>query len=88
MEIIEKLRDCLNDPAFPQLEDLRFKLAELLTNKGWELAEKRRQVLWPKDKDLTELDRKIRLEADTAQLERDYTLLKLAWEVVSDRLKR
>jgi hypothetical protein len=39
------------------------------------LAETKAKMLWPKDKELTELDRKTRLDASVAVIESDYELL-------------
>jgi len=39
------------------------------------LYEKRAQALYPKDKEFTELDRKVMLNSSIAQLERDYEFL-------------
>lgn len=50
------------------------------------LLEKRKQLLWPKDKDTTELDRKTRLDADTAPLQRDYELLVRLEELLKQRV--
>lgn len=50
------------------------------------LLEKRKQLLWPKDKDTTELDRKTRLDADTAPLQRDYELLIRIEELLRQRV--
>lgn len=50
------------------------------------LHEKRKQLLWPKDKDTTELDRKTKLDADTAPLQRDFELLIRIEELLRQRV--
>ena len=60
------------------LLDASVTLADELTNWHMKLHLKRRQVLWPKqaDEKLTEMDRKIRNDADSAEVERDYEFMK------------
>lgn len=88
-KIIDKLSPLLQSkrPSKVKLRVLRLDLAVSLVDWQQLLAEKKRQMLWPKDKELTELDRKIRLDADTAQIERDYKLLQLIWEIVEDLIR-
>jgi hypothetical protein len=69
------------------LECLRYALAEARVNAHQSLLEKRRQVLWPKDKDMTELDRKTRLDGDVAVYEKNYQFLVQLEEIVRDRLE-
>lgn len=92
-DIVNKLRPFLSisipeDPYthLRGLEALRMELAEASVQARQKLVEKRRQALWPKDKELTELDRKTRLEGDTAQYEADAEFLSKLEEIVKDRL--
>lgn len=88
MEIIKKISPLLQQPVTTTtllaLQPLRLELATALADKGQELAERKRQVLWPKDKEMTELDRKLRLNGDVAEIERDFTLLRLVNDIISD----
>jgi len=89
---IEKLRPYLSNQWVPTLEDiyelqgLRLELAEKIKKAHEELLLKRRQVLYPKDKDLTELDRKVRMEGDIAKYEADYLFLLKVYEIVKDKI--
>jgi len=92
MEIVNKISPLLQQTISKEnvikLEALRFDLVELIVDKGQELAERRKQMLWPKGEEkMTELDRKIRLDADTAQIERDYQLLVKVEQVISERIQ-
>lgn len=88
-KIISKLSPLLqaDKPDLDKIISLRYELAVAVADWNKLLAEKRRQMLWPKDKELTEMDRKIRLDADIAQIERDYKLLELIWEIVVDIIR-
>lgn len=88
-KIISKLSPLLQakKPDIDAISRLRYDLAVSLVDWQELLANKKRQVLWPKDKELTEMDRKIRLDADISQIERDYSLLELCWEIVSDLIR-
>ena len=70
-----------------ELDALRYPLAEAVTNTMRMLYEKRKQLLWPKDKDVTELDRSIRLNADMAPIERDFALLQKLEVLLKDRIE-
>lgn len=92
--IVDKLQPYLSIPipTNPQahlrgLESLRYALAESAVEAHQKLLEKRRQALWPKDKELTELDRKTRLDGDTAGYEADYEFLLKLEEIVKDRIE-
>lgn len=92
--IIDKLQPYLSIPIpvnprvhLRGLESLRYALAEAVVDAHQKLLEKRRQALWPKDKELTELDRKTRLDGDTAGYEADYEFLVKLEEIVKDRLE-
>ncbi len=95
-KIVDKLRPFLSKelPKNPNalrshllgLESLRFALAEARVEALYELHTKRRQMLYPKDKEFTELDRKVRLDGDVALYERNYTFLVELEEIVKDRL--
>lgn len=87
--VISKLSPLLQakKPDIEAISRLRYDLAVSLVDWQELLANKKRQVLWPKDKELTEMDRKIRLDADISQIERGYSLLELCWEIVSDLIR-
>lgn len=68
------------------LEALRFDLAEATVDWQRLLAEKKNQMLHPKDKELTDMDRKVMLNASIAVIERDYEFLLRLEGLVSDRL--
>lgn len=91
MEVIKKLSPLLQQPFSKELllgiQPLRLELSKEVVDLGQKLAERKRQVLWPKDKEMTELDRKIRLDADVAQLERDYEFLLKVELIISDLVK-
>lgn len=88
-EVINKLSPLLQakSPDLEAILALRMELGVAVADTHLLLAAKKRQMLWPKDKELTEMDRKIRLDADVGQIERDYILLKLVWEIVSDVIR-
>jgi vacuolar-type H+-ATPase subunit E/Vma4 len=93
-DIVDKLQPYLSvsipiNPAahLRALEALRLELAKASTEAHQKLVEKRRQALWPKDKELTELDRKTRLDGDTAVYEADALFLEKLEEIVKDRLE-
>lgn len=66
---------------------LRFELAGQ-TNRWLVIVhEARSKVLWPKDKDKTELDRKTYMDAAIAQLQADYDMLLKIDEIVKERLE-
>ena len=68
------------------LEAMRYELNVDICDWGRMLAEKRAQMLHPKDKELTELDRKTMLHASVAVIERDFDFLCNLQPLVEDRL--
>jgi hypothetical protein len=94
-DLIEKFQPFLSFPIPAEnlrehaigLEGLRYELLSQKVQARLILQEKRRQMLWPKDKDMTELDRKTRMDADCAGYEKDYELLLGLEEIVKDRLE-
>lgn len=70
-----------------ELNSYQYDLAVATSDIQRLLYEKRKQALWPKDKELTELDRKTRLDADTAPIERNYELLSKLEVLVAQRLQ-
>jgi len=83
--IIQECAKLLSEPIPPASEDweghliaiqaLQYPVAATSSDLLQLLYEKRKQLLWPKDKDLTELDRHVRMNADVAPIDRDYQLL-------------
>jgi len=72
-----------------QILSLQFLRVELNTETRKALAilqETRRRMLWPKDKDLTELDRKTRMNADCAEYEQSYEFLLKLENIVQDQI--
>lgn len=68
------------------LDAIRYDVAEACADWGRLLFEKRKQLLWPKDKEMTELDRLTRMNADVAIIERDYALLQKIEVLIKERL--
>lgn len=93
LQVVKKLRPYITNPEplsikqRNELSALRLELAEMTVDAYQKVAEKRRQMLWPKDKEMTELDRKTRLDGDVAVYERDYQFLLRIENIVADRLK-
>lgn len=69
------------------LDSVRLDLAKTRADWGQLLAEKKNQMLHPKDKELTEMDRRIMLNASVAQIERDYDFLCTLETLVHERLE-
>lgn len=69
------------------LELLRMDVLEHRVDWGQKVAEKSAQMLYPKDKEKTELDRKTMLNASVADLQRDYEFLKGLETLVAERLQ-
>jgi hypothetical protein len=69
---IQKIIDCMYDVAEDYVNWLQL------------LHEKRAKMLWPKEKDKTELDRKTFMDASVAVIEKDYEML----GIVKDLLER
>ena len=61
---------------------VRLRIARHRSRAWQELLEQRAKSLRPKDKDVTELDRKVLMDALSAEKERDYQLLESLWEIV------
>ena len=93
MDIISRVGALLRVPIvvggqdLPALDALRFELLEVRVDWGQMLAEKKSQYLHPKDKNLTELDRKISLNASLANIERDYEFLVGLEKLVEQRIE-
>lgn len=73
--------------ALTGLEMLRMQLLEVRVDWQMLLAEKKSQMLYPKDKEMTELDRRTRLNASVANIERDTEFLLGLEKIIDDRLK-
>ena len=69
------------------LEATRFDLAKASAEWHQLVAESKRRMLHPKDKDLTELDRVTMVEANIAVVRKDYELLGKLEELVRDRIE-
>lgn len=69
------------------LEATRFDLAQAVVDWHQLLAEKKNQMLYPKDKDKTEMDRRVMLDASVAVIERDYKFLCKLEELVRERIE-
>lgn len=68
------------------LDAVRMKLSEARVDWLKLLHEKESQMLHPKDKDLTEMDRKVMLNASVAVIKRDYEFLVSLEKLVEERL--
>lgn len=66
---------------------LRAELADKKNEWLQMLHEKENQMLWPKDKDKTELDRRVMLNASVAVIRRDYEFLKDLDRLVEQRIE-
>lgn len=74
-----------------ELDAIRLSLAEAISDHIRLLYEKRKQALWPKDmkvnnKEVTELERQVRLNGDLAPIERDYEFLTRLERLVEQRI--
>ena len=71
------------------LQGVLLTLDESIADYTKKLAEGRRAMLWPKDveKGLTEMDRKIRNDADVAPIERDLIFMKKIEVLLKDRIR-
>jgi hypothetical protein len=95
--IVNKLRPFLSTPLpllqpnlrqhLVGLDCLRLALAEARVDALSELQTKRKQMLWPKDKDMTELDRTTRLNGDVSVYEKNWQFLVQLEEIVKDQLE-
>lgn len=68
------------------LEACRYDLAKDVVEWHSLLANKKRQMLHPKDKDLTELDRTVMLDANVSVIRQDYEFLVKLEELVKERI--
>lgn len=75
MQIAEKLRSYITGTQTEGLLEVYLELCEIIREKQVGLLEKRRQALFPKDKEFTDLDRKVHLDGALAQYEADYDFL-------------
>lgn len=88
-ELYNKLRPLLSSVHLDvhELQAIRFELAEARANALQELHEARPHMLRPKDKDVTDLDRKTQMDGFTAEKEKDYIFLCDLWDIISDYIK-
>jgi hypothetical protein len=71
----DKLRDEIGRSTCSDLEQLRTPLLRLRTDKYVELTKAREKCRHPKDKDLTDWDRKVMNDAMVAELQAEYDYL-------------
>jgi len=74
-------------PHIRGLEGLRYELLSHKVRVLHELYESRGRALYPKSKEVTDLDRKVYLEGMTAELEMDYEFLRGLEEIIKDRIE-
>lgn len=96
-EIIRRVGGVLREPLpldqadlyihLNTLDALRYDLAEASVDWHRLLEEKKNQMLHPKDKDLTDMDRKVMLDASVAVISRDYEFLSKLEELVKERIE-
>jgi hypothetical protein len=77
--------DNLVEPLL-ELERLRYEVVEQKAEWLALLYQKRSQMLWPKTKEKTELDRKTVMDASVAVIEKDYQLLCDVDSLIRERL--
>lgn len=68
------------------LEALRFELAEAVAEQHKLVAEMKQRMLHPKDKDYTELDRNVMLDAHISVIRKDYEFLVEIQTIIRDRI--
>ncbi|HEY1646104.1 MAG TPA: hypothetical protein VGF75_07140 [Candidatus Saccharimonadales bacterium] len=85
-ELFNKLRPILSqrNPDVQELHTLRYELAEARAKALQELYEARPTRLRPKDRDWTDLDRRVEMKGFTAELEYNLQFLNDLWDIVSD----
>jgi hypothetical protein len=94
IELFAKTGDAMREPLdyenssnlMKQLstaQSIRFELSNARCQWYSKLVEARERVRMPKDKEYTDLDRKILLEASTARIEEDYRFLLALEDIVS-----
>lgn len=69
------------------LDACRYELAKKSAEWHRVLAEQKNRMLHPKDKDMTELDRNVMLDAHVAVVRQDYEFLCKLEELVKDRIE-
>lgn len=95
LDIVSKVGALLREPLKPgpiepklvALEPLQFELLEVRVDWQMLLSEKKNQYLHPKDKDMTELDRRTQLNASLANIERDCEFLVGLEKLVEQRIE-
>ena len=80
------LESKFTDKSAFQLEPLRSPLLSLRCKLWEELLNARNKYRHPKDKEFTDLDRKIMLDANVAELEARYQLVKGIEDLVKERI--
>lgn len=87
--IVGKLQPYMGNPGknIIKIHTLRWELAEARAEALEVLQNKRKQMLWPKDKDLTELDRKTRMDGDCAPYQKNYEFLIALEEIIKDTIR-
>lgn len=69
------------------LEALRYELAEATAEQHRIVVDMRRKMLHPKDKEFTELDRNVMLDAHVSVLKKDLEFLLSLQEIIRDRIE-
>lgn len=97
MELFQRVGDYITDPLQKKIEGivkqldaadaLRYELALTKCTMKVILNGRRMAVLRPKDKMVTDLDRKIEVEGATAQIEADYEFLCTLENIMAERLE-
>lgn len=95
--IIPKIGELLREPLpttrndllthVAALTSLQFELADQLTSWIQLLHEKRAQLLRPREKDITELDRKTYMDANVGVIEKDREFLQEITVITNQRLE-
>lgn len=80
------LQDSITVENVENLAKLQFELAQKKTEWMQLVYEKENQMLHPKDKELTEMDRRVMLNASTAVIKKDYEMLVTLERLVRDRI--
>lgn len=90
MSDLERIQELLGETTPPnmgiELEALREPLLRLRTDKYVELTQAREKVRHPKDKDLTDWDRRVMNDAMVAELQAEYDYLLGLEELVKERI--
>lgn len=89
-EALERIVNILNEPSDKQeiyvLEHNREPLLKLRTDKYVELTNAREKCRHPKDKDLTDWDRRVMNDSMVAELQAEYDYLLGLEELVKERI--